>query len=717
MSKSILNMELRLEHDVVLARQRGRQIAGLLGFDAHDQTRIATAVSEIARNAFRYAQGGRVEFAVTDEKPPVFEIAVRDNGPGIKDLQTILDGRYRSTTGMGLGIIGVRRLMDNFTIVSNSHSGTSVVLGKALPRRVAAITAQQFARVAEELARRPAQNPLEEIQQQNQELLEAFQQLQDRQTQLQKQKEELAHLNRELEDTNRGVVALYSELDEKADYLRRASETKSRFLSNMSHEFRTPLNSLIGLSRLLIERTDGELSGEQEKQVAFIKKAAEDLTELVNDLLDLAKVEAGKVLIRSQPFDVGALFGALRGMLRPLLAHNSSITLNFVNPIDLPRLETDEGKVSQILRNLISNALKFTERGEIRITAASNDDGTTTFSVADPGIGIAVGDQERIFQEYTQVEGDRQKRVKGTGLGLPLSRKLAELLGGHLSVSSEVGIGSTFSLNIPSIYKGAAEMSFIPEVFARPDPTRFPILIVEDNRETLFIYEKFLKGTGFQVIPARTLAVARQAINEFRPVAIVLDVLLESESTWELLIELKSTASTKNIPVLVVTMVENQHKALALGADDFATKPVERNWLLDRLRNLAVLPSDETALIIDDDEVSRYLLKGLLAETRYSIIEAKTGVEGIALAQRERPRLIFLDLEMPDVSGFHVLDVLKGGESTRNIPVIVNTAKVLDEGDRKQLNSRAAAILSKSTSSREAALTGLRTAIRQAGIK
>jgi CheY-like chemotaxis protein len=164
-------------------------------------------------------------------------------------------------------------------------------------------------------------------------------------------------------------------------------------------------------------------------------------------------------------------------------------------------------------------------------------------------------------------------------------------------------------------------------------------------------------------------------------------------------------------------MVENQHKALALGADDFATKPVERNWLLDRLRNLAVLPSDETALIIDDDEVSRYLLKGLLAETRYSIIEAKTGVEGIALAQRERPRLIFLDLEMPDVSGFHVLDVLQGGESTRNIPVIVNTAKVLDEGDRKQLNSRAAAILSKSTSSREAALTGLRTAIRQAGIK
>jgi len=232
-------------------------------------------------------------------------------------------------------------------------------------------------------------------------------------------------LNRELEDTNRGVMALYAELDEKAASLQQANELKTRFLSNTSHEFRTPLNSIMSLSRLLLERMDGELTPEQEKQVTLIQKSAAGLLELVNDLLDLAKVEAGKIVVHLGEFEVSELFASLRGMLRPLIAHNSSVSLVFEEPVGIPMLHTDEGKVAQILRNLISNAIKYTEFGEVRV-AAVREDNNIVFSVTDTGIGINAEDTEYIFEDYIQLDSQIQKQVKGTGLGLPLSRKLAE---------------------------------------------------------------------------------------------------------------------------------------------------------------------------------------------------------------------------------------------------------------------------------------------------
>lgn len=277
-------------------------------------------------------------------------------------------------------------------------------------------------------------SPLEEVQQQNRELLRTLEELRARQT-------ELAQLNRELEDTNRGVVALYAELDERADYLQRASELKTRFLSNMSHEFRTPLNAILSLSRLLLDHSDGELSTEQEKQVTFIQRSAEDLSVLVNDLLDLARVEAGKIVVRAGEFEVSTLFSALRGMLRPMLVGNS-VDLVFEDTAGLPVMYTDESKISQILRNFISNALKFTERGEVRVSAALTEDGQAVlFSVADTGIGIASEDHELIFEEWTQVDSPLQRKAKGTGLGLPLSRKLSELLGGTRFRHQPVGHG------------------------------------------------------------------------------------------------------------------------------------------------------------------------------------------------------------------------------------------------------------------------------------
>jgi CheY-like chemotaxis protein/anti-sigma regulatory factor (Ser/Thr protein kinase) len=483
----------------------------------------------------------------------------------------------------------------------------------------------------------------------------------------------------------------------------------------MSHEFRTPLNSITALSQILLDHLDGDLTSEQEKQVRYICNSARDLTELVNDLLDLAKVEAGKVTLRPMVFTAFSLFAALRGMLRPLLAQNSSVSLVFEEAEGLPELYSDEAKVSQILRNFISNALKFTERGEIRVSASLGKNETIVFSVADTGIGVAPEDQERIFQEWTQIDGKLQRSVKGTGLGLPLSKKFAQLLGGDVQVKSEPGLGSTFFATIPIHFAGETEIVTVPEIKQEIDAEKLPVLVVEDNPEALFIYEKYLRGTRFQMIPAKNLSEARKALMDFRPIAIILDVLLQGENSWELLHELKHDSSKNKMPVFVVTVIDNREKALALGADAFHTKPVDRMWLIQQLENSSQRLTEKKLLVIDDEEVSRYLVKAVLGQANFQIIEASNGREGVRRAGDDRPDAIVLDLSMADMSGFEVLRRLKQNPYTATIPVIIHTSKLLDSSERELLNE-AADIISKESESRELLLQRFTDAFHKAGV-
>jgi signal transduction histidine kinase/CheY-like chemotaxis protein len=708
MALKLLAMDIRYENDVVLARQRARTIAAALKFDTQAQTRIATAVSEVVRNAFQYAGGGSIDFEIEDGAEKMLLISVRDQGRGIPNLDEILGGKYVSRTGMGLGLIGAKRLLDFFHVDSQKGKGTVVKLGKIVPFKFARLSESELNALLATIERKPSENPYEELQQQNKELMRTLEELRARQA-------ELAQLNRELDETNRGVVALYAELNDKADFLQRASELKSHFLSNMSHEFRTPLNSILALSQILMDRMDGELTGEQEKQVTFIRRSAQDLTDLVNDLLDLAKVEAGRVTIRPTAFPVESLFSALRGMLRPLLAQNSSVSLVFEDPVDIPDLLTDEAKISQVLRNFISNALKFTERGEVRVSVRTGHDDTVVFAVADTGIGIAPDDQTRIFKEWEQVDGKLQKAVKGTGLGLPLSKKLAQLLGGDVYVKSQLGVGSTFFAAIPVRYTGATEAVYVPDVKRELDASKLPVLVVEDNREALFIYEKYLKGTEFQVVPAQDLKEARRALEEFKPVAIILDVLLQGEHSWNLLQELKQNPATEDIPVFVVTVVENRDKAMALGAAAFHAKPIDRAWLLTQLQT-TLSKSEAQILMVDDDDIARYLLRGLFANNGYRFLEANGGTEGLRVARKSKPNLIILDLQMPDMSGFEVLDALKRDPETREIPVVIYTSQVLDSEERARLQA-AVDIVPKESRSREAAEARFSEALSRAGLQ
>jgi signal transduction histidine kinase/CheY-like chemotaxis protein len=544
MSINLARIAIRNEEDVVEARRQARDIAGRLGFDANDQTRLATAVSEIARNAFNYAGGGAVEFGLEQfEGAAALEVRVSDSGPGISDLKKILAGTYRSKTGMGLGIIGAKRLMDDFQIQSEEGAGATVTLVKRVPANAPRLTPQKINKITAEVAKAAPVDLMEDLRGENRELLRVLDELRSRQ-------EDLSRLNAELEDTNRGVVALYAELDEKAERLRRADQMKSRFLSHMSHEFRTPLASILALSRLLIEGADGKLGPEQHKQVTFIRKSAESLLEMVNDLLDLARVEAGKSVVRPTTFTVASLFGALRGVLRPLQI-NESVELIFEDVSGMPELKTDESKVAQILRNFVSNALKFTEKGEVRV-ASRLSAGSVVFAVSDTGIGIAPENVGLIFQEFGQVDSTMQRKFRGSGLGLPLSKGLAELLGGRVWLESEPGKGSTFYAEIPLVYRGEEAGELSAAAIAVKRSSSCDLVLIDDEEVSRYLIRQTL-GPGIALVEATDGQSGIELARQQNPKGILLDLRMPGMSGFEVLRQLKADEATRDIPVVIVT--------------------------------------------------------------------------------------------------------------------------------------------------------------------
>jgi signal transduction histidine kinase/DNA-binding response OmpR family regulator len=686
MSKPLSTILLRNERDVVQARQRAREIAALVGFDNQEQIRLATATSEMARNAFRYARGGKVSFTVHIGKRQLLEIVVSDAGPGISNLTDIFEGRYRSDTGLGLGIMGTKRLMDNFEI-SSTTAGTLVKMGKELPFAAPTLTESKMQGLTEKINEKTSDSPYDEIDRQNRELLKTLQELRSRQ-------EELALLNQELEDTNRGVVALYAELDERADYLRRASELKTNFLSNISHEFRTPLNSIMSLARILLDRLDGDLTGEQETQVGFILSSAKTLADMVNDLLDIAKVEAGKVRIRVKTFTAAELFSALKGMLKPLLADNTSVELVFVEGPNLPTLRTDEGKVSQILRNFISNAIKFTPQGEIKIVAEQRED-SILFEVTDTGIGIPEDQVERVFEEFTQVENPLQGRYRGTGLGLPLCRQMAILLGGKVWVESVLGRGSSFFAELPIIYKGEADTEAAREDIPSPEFSRSAVLLIDGETSAFSMLEPVFRTSEFQLIHMESLERAETWLQRHSPGAVV--CAMSSSAAWDFLRFFRQQHGTQDgVPFVAVSTPEDLPRALDLGAVLAMSRPLEPESLLRDIRGITRHEEPKKLLLVDDNDLSLYILRELLDRPWLSLVEARNGREALELIDSERPDAVILDLVMPEMGGFEVLEILRSKEETRKLPVIVYTSKVLTGEEKARLIALEASLIPKS---------------------
>jgi signal transduction histidine kinase len=573
MNRPIYSMQLGGERDIVAARVKARDASAVLGFSAQDQTRIATSVLEAARTVLSAGSSAHAEFFVDDHAyPPCFVVrflARADAGDRLRAM------KYDDSQA-SLGLLAAQRLMDRCALVDEADGGTSISLAKALPEHVSVDAKAVF----DALSRPTEHDSTTELQRQNRELIGALADLRERQ-------EELTRLTRELEDTNRGVVALYAELDARADHLRRADESKSRFLSNMSHEFRTPLSSIRALSKLLLERIDGELTEEQEKQVRFIRKAAEDLSETVDDLLDLAKIEAGKIEVRPEEFEVDTLFSALRGMLRPLSA-TGAVELVFDSCEGLPPIRTDEAKVAQVLRNFVSNALKFTERGEVRVSASYDEARRLiTFSVRDTGIGIAPEHQQVVFEEFGQVENRLQQYVKGTGLGLPLCRKLCKLLGGDVSLESAVGSGSTFSATIPAYYGDDFDVGTHGNTSG---DTRPAVLIVAGSPIERLDCEAALRQTPYRAMVAATLDEASRVLSRTQPAAVLLAVRPTPDEAMVWLAALRAQAATRSTPIIVLGDDEDRGESAALGAAAFIVRPVSGNEISGVLKIVSNAP-------------------------------------------------------------------------------------------------------------------------------
>jgi signal transduction histidine kinase len=545
-TEPITTVPLEVEQDVVLCRQRAGQIAGLVGLDRQDQTRVATAVSEIARNAFIYAGSGTATFALERADDSTwFSVTVTDQGPGITDLRRVLSGSYRSATGMGLGIVGSRRLMDRFEVETGPRAGTRVTMAKRVPPGGSRGTTA--AGVSAELLRRQPPDAFDEVRRQNRELLEALDALRSRH-------EQVERLNRELSETNRGIVALYAELEDRAEEIRRSGEDRARFFSSVGHELRTPINSVVALARLMLTGRD-ELSVEHARQAEFILSAGEDLSALVDDLLDLARARTGKLEVHVTPVDLAELLGTLRGMLRPL-ASSAEVELVVEEAHGLPVVHTDGAKLAQILRNLVTNALKFTERGEVRVGARLDPGGATvTLTVTDTGIGIDAADQQRVFEELTQVAGPLQAKAKGSGLGLAVSRGLADVLGGRLVLDSTPGAGSTFSVTVPvappapPLAGGGTALRHNGARFAKA-------LVIDDDPRFRYVLAQLLTPLVPSVIEAAGVREGILAVTAHQPDLVFLDLVMPDGRGDEMLARLRDDGHLVGASVFVCTSLD-----------------------------------------------------------------------------------------------------------------------------------------------------------------
>lgn len=683
-------MALTVEYDIATVRQRTRQIASALGFNNQDQTRIATAVSEIARNTINYASKGNIRFILEGKSvPQTLLIEVQDKGPGIDNLPTILAGNHKSSTGMGLGITGARRLMDRFEIESQPDKGTRVLMGKQLSRSSRVIGNAEIAAMTETLLRAKQTDPIEEIRQQNRELMVLLEELRQRQ-------EELTRTNQELEETNRGIVALHAELEDKNRSLENASRLKSQFLANMSHELRTPMNSIIGFTGIILKGLAGDLNDEQIKQLNMVYNSARHLLSLINDILDLSKIEAGKIDIYPTMFKLTGMLETAEKMMRPLIEDKQ---LKLVIEVDENIPETingDHNRIRQILLNLLSNAVKFTEHGTITVTCKLTDEGSNLlFGVKDSGIGIGQEDQDHIFDEFSQIEDPHQNKPEGTGLGLAISRRFVEMMGGRIWVESSPGRGSLFQFTIPlNLFR--REVKVTPAETFQPDPDKQLVMVIDDELEAQEILKTYLNKSGYEVLQAFNALEALDLARKYQPFAITLDIIMPGKDGWDILKELKNDPDTGNIPVICISVMDHAELGLSLGAVDFITKPIDSVKLIAELEQLKVAYPIRETLIIDDDPEAVEIVSQILLETgSYRIRRAYGGRDGIAMAIRHLPDLIILDLRMPDVDGFKVIENLKVNPKTKTIPIIIVTAQPMTSEETDILNSKIEGIIRK----------------------
>ena len=509
--------------------------------------------------------------------------------------------------------------------------------------------------------------------------------VQERTEELQSQQKQLQEVNIQLEIANRH---------------------KSEFLANMSHELRTPLNAIIGFSEVLLDKMFGDLNGKQEEYLDDILSSGRYLLSLINDILDLSKVEAGMLELELGTFDLRQLLeGSLVMVKERALAHGLTLALEIADDVDT--LTGDERKVKQILFNLLSNAVKFTpDGGKVGITASVTD-AVVQVAVWDTGVGIVADDQQRIFEEFQQVGQGLAGKTEGTGLGLTLAKKFVELHGGTIWVESALGHGSTFTFTL--LVRGVQSPESLPagqedavqdrERAVAPGSIGPLVLVVEDDPKGADLLRIYLSEAGYTVDVARDGVEGLEKIRRLVPAAVILDILLPKLDGWAFITQVKADPVTRAVPVIIVSIIDQKGKGFALGAADYLIKPVQKDDLLRTLRAFSLTAETQTApvkiLAIDDDPKAVELLGAILEPEGFRVLRAYGGEAGIEIARAEQPDLIILDLLMPEMNGFEVLDHLEQSSVTRQLPVILFTLKQLTAEEQQRIQGRVACLAQK----------------------
>ena len=486
---------------------------------------------------------------------------------------------------------------------------------------------------------------------------------------------------------------LYRQLERQSAALEVASQHKSDFLASMSHELRTPLNAIIGFSEVLLERMFGELNERQDEYLRDIWSSGKHLLELLNDILDLSKIEAGQMVLNRSEFDVGESLEYCLSLVRER-AIKQRIVLSLEVEPEVGLLNADRLRVRQVVLNLLSNAVKFTpDGGRVQVRASMRDQDLVV-TVADTGPGVAAEDRQRIFDSFQQ--GTRHtEQVEGTGLGLTLSKQIVELHGGRIWIDSEAGNGSTFGFALPAGSGDPALMSVpVPALDTglsmEPAPDMGPtVVVVEDDRRSFDLLRVYLEAAGARVVGARDGAEGLDTVRRLNPAGVILDILLPGVDGWEVLAQLKADPGTAQIPVIVVSMLDERGRGFALGASEYLVKPVGKEELLAALYRASAMPERKrTVVAIDDDPLAIELVRANLEPEGWTVFGAATGQEGLALIRERQPSAVLLDLLMPGMDGFEVVEALRADPGTRTVPVVILTSKSMTRQDKERLQGR-----------------------------
>ncbi len=507
-----------------------------------------------------------------------------------------------------------------------------------------------------------------------------------------------------------------------------ANRAKSAFLANMSHELRTPMNAILGYSEMLIEEAEDLGQDDFIPDLKKINQAGNHLLVLINDVLDLSKIESGRMETFAEDIDVGALVDQIADTARPLMSKNNN-QFKVERVGQLGHAHQDVTKLRQSLLNLISNAAKFTQEGTVTLRAereSLTDGEWLTFSVSDTGVGIPPDKLEYVFEEFSQADSSTTRDYGGTGLGLPIARRFCQMLGGDLTVTSIAGEGSTFAIRLPVLLPGVDEE---PPVEVTPVTTDAEleairesgagrtVLVIDDDPEARDIVERFLRKDGFEVATASSGEEGLRLAHELHPAAITLDVMMPDMDGWSVLRALKVDPVLQDIPVVMLTMIDDKSKGYSLGATDYLTKPVDREQLRNALSRYYEVVEPHTVLLVEDDKATREMMARTLEKFDWQVAEAGNGREGLDRLAQEKPGLIVLDLMMPEMDGFDFLVEMRVNPEWRDIPVIVLTAKDLTEADRRMLSGKVEQILEKGACSHQQLVAEVRNVASRTGAK